>query len=393
MAMLLQLTTFIQQYVYERGHEVPKAPDALRIGILSTAMINSAALIRPAASHGGVIVSGIASRNLQQAQEDARKYAIPKAYGSYDELLNEPGIDAVYISLPNGMHGTWARKALQAGKHVLLEKPFTANADEARSIAKLAQEKNLVLVEAFHWQFHPAAHVVKALIDSGKYGPVLRTCAKMTTPSGSIPRSDIRWEYALAGGSLMDMTYVISSTRYYVNAGTPREVVEAKARPTQNDPRVDEAMEATLRFDLGGRMVESKIYSDMDRANLFGFIPRIWETPSIEIETEHAVIYFYNFMMPHLYHYIQVYDKRTGRTHTEKHYSGGPQWNNRGESWWSTYRYQLEAFVDKVRGREPPHWVTLESSIAQMETIDTIYEKSGLGKRQPTPESVDPPRV
>ncbi|KAJ2975780.1 hypothetical protein NUW54_g11674 [Trametes sanguinea] len=167
----------------------------------------------------------------------------------------------------------------------------------------------------------------------------------------------------------------------------------ALLRASRDDPRVDEAMEATLRFDLNGRMVESKIYSDMDRANVLGVIPRIWETPSIEIELEHAVIYFYNFMMPHLYHYIQVYDKRTGQTHTEKHYSGGPQWGNRGESWWSTYRYQLEAFVDKVRGREPPHWVTLDSSIAQMETIDAIYEKSGLGKRQPTPESVDPPRV
>ena len=98
-------------------------------------------------------------------------------------------------------------------------------------------------------------------------------------------------------------------------------------------------------------------------------------------------------MMPHLYHYIQIRDKRTGQTHIEKHYSGGPQWGQRGEAWWSTYRYQLEAFVDKVRGREPPHWITLESSIAQMETIDAIYEKSGLGKRLPTPENVDPHRV
>ena len=115
----------------------------------------------------------------------------------------------------------------------------------------------------------------------------------MTSPTGTIPRSDIRWQYALAGGSLMDMTYVISSTRYYLNANTPREVAEAKARASRDDPRVDEAMEATLRFDLNGRMVESKIYSDMARANVLGVIPRVWEAPSIEIETEHAVIYYY----------------------------------------------------------------------------------------------------
>ncbi|KAL1940282.1 hypothetical protein VTO73DRAFT_9234 [Trametes versicolor] len=386
MAMLLQMTTFLQQYLYEKGHERPKSPDALCIGVLSTAMINAAAILRPALSHGDVLISAIASRNLKQAQDDAAKYGIPKAYGSYDELLNEPGIDAVYISLPNGLHGKWAKKALHAGKHVLLEKPFTANADEAREITKLAQEKNLVLLEAFHWQFHPAAHAVKALLDSGKYGPILHTYARMTSLKGSIPRSDIRWSYPLAGGSLMDMTYVVSATRYFLGAGAPREVVAAQARRTREDPRVDEAMHATLRYDVGGRMVEGGIYSDMDRANLFGIVPRAWEMPSIEIETEHATIYFYNFMMPHLYHYVQIYDKRTGATHTEKYYSGGPLWGARGEAWWSTYRYQLEAFVDKVRGREPVHWVTLESSVAQMETIDAIYEKAGLGKRQPTPE-------
>ncbi|KAI0707130.1 NAD binding Rossmann fold oxidoreductase [Earliella scabrosa] len=389
MAMLLQLTTFLTQYLYGLNNRVPKQQDALRIGILSTANINSAAIINPANSHGGVIISAVASRNLEQAQKYAKQYDIPKAYGSYEELLKEPGIDAVYIGLPNGMHGTWAKKALNAGKHVLLEKPFTANADEARSLVQLAVEKKLILVEAFHWQFHPAAHSLKALLDSGKYGPILRTYARMTTPQGSIPRSDVRWQYALAGGSLMDMTYVISSTRYFLGAGTPREVVEAKARPSSVDPRVDEAMEATMRFDQGGRMVESKVYSDMWRGNLLGLVPRVWEAPGIEIETEHATIYFYNFMMPHLYHYITIYDKRTKQTTTEKHYSGGPQWGDRGETWWSTYRYQLEAFVDMVRGRQAAHWVTLDSSIAQMETIDMIYEKSGLGKRFPTVEGTD----
>ena len=115
----------------------------------------------------------------------------------------------------------------------------------------------------------------------------------MTTPKGSIPRSDIRWEYALAGGSLMDMTYVVSATRYFLAVGAPREVATAHARPYTKDRRVDDAMEATLRFDCEGRMVESKLYTDMWRAYVLGLIPRVWELPSIEIETEHAVIYFY----------------------------------------------------------------------------------------------------
>ena len=119
----------------------------------------------------------------------------------------------------------------------------------------------------------------------------------MTTPKGTLPRSDIRWQYELGGGSLMDMTYVISATRYFLGVGAPREVIEANARPSPHDPRVDDAMEATLRYDVNGREVESKIYSDMWRENLLGFIPRVWEAPSIEIETEHAVIYFYKYVI------------------------------------------------------------------------------------------------
>ncbi|KDQ59480.1 hypothetical protein JAAARDRAFT_191996 [Jaapia argillacea MUCL 33604] len=383
MAMALQIATFLQQYIYASQHAIKKDQNALRIGILSTAMINPAALIRPAESHGGIIVSAIASRDINNAKETAHKYGIPHAFGSYEELLAEPGIDAVYISLPNGMHAAWATKALNAGKHVLLEKPVTANADEARAIAGLAEEKGLVLVEAFHWQFHPASHAVKDLVADHKFGKIIRTWARMTSPAGSIPKSDIRWQWDLAGGSLMDMTYVISATRYFLGAGAAKEVVYATARPLQEDNRIDEAMDALLKFEVdAGQVVQSHIWTDMNRANVGFLIPRVWELPSIEIETEHAIIYYYNFMMPHLYHYITIYDKRTKITTTQKHYSGGPLWGTRGEKWWSTYRYQLEAFVDKVRGKQPVHWVTLESSIAQMETIDAVYEKSGLGKRQ-----------
>ena len=96
-----------------------------------------------------------------------------------------------------------------------------------------------------------------------------------------------------------------------------------------------------------------------------------------------------SFALPHLYHYVTITDKKTGKAETFKHYratdSGIPtKWGSRGEAWWSTYRYQLEAFVDKVRGREPVHWVSNEDSIDQMQTIDMVYEKSGLGKRRGT---------
>ncbi|KLJ07904.1 hypothetical protein EMPG_16617 [Blastomyces silverae] len=85
--------------------------------------------------------------------------------------------------------------------------------------------------------------------------------------------------------------------------------------------------------------------------------------------------------MPHMFHYVEVTDKRTRQKHTQKHYNFGPEWGARSEPWWSTYRYQLEVFIDKISGKEPVHWISHEDSIAQIQTLDAIYEKSDLGKR------------
>lgn len=193
------------------------------------------------------------------------------------------------------MYVEWAGRALRANKHVLLEKPLAANASEARHLFDLASTKKLVLLEAFHWQFHPAAHVVHSLVHSGRYGPVKRTYSRMTTPAKSIPKSDIRWKYDLAGGSLMDMTYVVSATRYFLDQDVPREVVSARAREAKEDGRVDEAMVAELRWDNSD--VQSTVYADMERGNVARIVPRLWELPSIEIECEAAVIYFYKYVL------------------------------------------------------------------------------------------------
>lgn len=127
-----------------------------------------------------MILYGIASRNIQAAQDYAKKYKFKKAFPTYQALLDDPEVDFVYISTPNGQHFEWASKALKAGKHVLLEKPFTSNAEEAKKLILEADKANKVLEEAFHWQFHPAAHAWRSIIDSGKYGKVLATDAMMT---------------------------------------------------------------------------------------------------------------------------------------------------------------------------------------------------------------------
>jgi len=331
----------------------------------------------------------VASRDSSTAASFASKYNFQKSYGSYEDLLSDPEVDFVYISVPNGLHFEWACKALDAGKHVLLEKPFTSNAIEAEALVKKSKESGKILMEAFHWQFHPAAHLFREILDSGEYGSIVRTDAAMTT-TPAVPKGDIRWQFDLAGGSLMDMTYAISFTRYALHAGVPERVLSAGAVPSSHDPKVDRSMTASLLYKPRSNVnksaaensdVYSTIYTDMARSYLFGIIPRYWEFPSIRVETDRAEIYFYNAMMPHIYHYIAITDKTTAKTAYTSIYKGGPLWKDRGESYWSTYRYQLEAFVDKIRGRNPVWWIEGEDSIEQMKTIDEVYKKSGLPLR------------
>lgn len=260
-----------------------------------------------------------------------------------------------------------------------------------------AKECGKVLMEAFHWQFHPAAHRLRQLLDTRELGAILKTNARMTSTPG-IPSRNIRWQYGLSGGSLMDMSYVVSFTRYVLHAQLPEEVIHANATPAGSDPRVDVDMFAILRYKRPGTYardgldsadVYSTIYSSLATTWKFGFIPRLWDLPSITVETEKGVFVLYNAMMPHLYHYLGIKNKSTGKWRYEKVYTGGPLWKDRGCKYWSTYRYQLEAFVDRLRGREPVCWVDNADSVMQMKTIDEVYVKSGLPIRPTSVLAID----
>ena len=193
----------------------------------------------------------------------------------------------------------------------------------------------------------------------------------------------------------MDATYALSFTRYALRTSTPEKILSSVARPYSKDRRVDEAMYTTALFkdSRTGAIVQSRIYTDLAR-EWYGYgIPRVWELPCIEVETEKAIITFYNAMMPHLYHYISILNKATGKTRFIKKYSGGPLWEGvqtsngqkGGSPRWSTYRYQMEAFVQKVKGVEPPCWVSNDESVMQMKTIDQFYEAADMPLR-PTSE-------
>ena len=367
--------------------------------MLSAAAINYTAIIDPVQTHPGAILSGIAAREISRAQAQIDQYKLGptcKAYGSYLELLQDPNIDAVYIPVPNGLHCEWAIKAMEAGKHVLIEKPVTSNADEARRVREIAAKTSKVALEAFHWRFHPAAHRVKSIIEGGKYGSPRKIYARLKLLPGTVGKDDIRLKYDLGGGACMDLTYVFSASSYFASPDITKckfNVLEATPRVNSTDKRVDEAMDSKFVVEQDDKQpVECHVQCDLIMPNLFGFIPRVWmASPIATIELERAKIEFDNFNIPAYSHSITVTEKDdegqlTSRKKTEKCYSGGPQWRTRGQDWWTTYRYQLEAFVSMVRAKEAGTdydgpWMALGESEKLMELINGVYDKAGLPRR------------
>ncbi|OQP51193.1 Gfo/Idh/MocA family protein [Niastella populi] len=190
----------------------------VRWGILSTAKIAREKVI-PAMQRGKYCyIAAIASRNIGQATETAARLNIPTVYGSYEELLNDPNIDAVYIPLPNHMHVEWAQKAIQAGKHVLCEKPVALSSTEARQLLKVAQEHPQVKVmEAFMYRFHPQWVRAKKLVDEGRIGQ-LKTIHSFFSYFNADP-NNIRNQKDMGGGGMMDIgCYCVSLARFIFNS-------------------------------------------------------------------------------------------------------------------------------------------------------------------------------
>jgi predicted dehydrogenase len=222
-------------------------PDGkLRWGILSTANIARAAVIPAIRASRNGDVRAVASRNRERAYAFASDLGIPQSYGSYEALIEDDGIDAVYIGLPNSLHCDWTVKAAKAGKHVLCEKPLGATAAECDEMDLAAREGGVALMEAFMYRFHPRTERVSQLIRDGAIGSLR---AIQSTFTFRLRRSDdIRLQKDLAGGALMDVgCYCVNLSRNLATA----EPAEAQAFATWADSGVDSQMAGTLRFSSG----------------------------------------------------------------------------------------------------------------------------------------------
>ena len=219
--------------------------EATRWGVLSTARINDLVLAG-AAKSDRVHMLAVASRDAGRADTYAREKGFERSHGSYEALLADPDVEAVYISVPNGPHVEWSIRALEAGKHVLCEKPLTADLAEAERAFDVAERQRLLLMEAFMWRHHPQTLRLKELVESGAVGTLRLIRSAFSFPAVEDP-GDMRLLTEPDGGSLLDVgCYCVNAARYL--AGEPAGVYGASVI---NDAGVDVRFAATLWTDDG----------------------------------------------------------------------------------------------------------------------------------------------
>jgi predicted dehydrogenase len=324
----------------------------MRIGVLGAARIAPNALMKPAARVDGVEVAAVAARDPARARAFASRFGVPVAHRSYTELVNDASLDAVYIPLPNGLHHEWTLAALKAGKHVLCEKPFTSNASQAREIAEFPTDR--VVMEAFHYRYHPLARRMEEIVHGGELGEVQRVETSMCFP---LPRfSDIRYNYGLAGGALMDAgCYAVHCLRLLA-PGTP-SVTAAKALPLKRDPRIDRAMTAEFAFEGSG--ATGRIHTSMWSSTLLRIRAAVFGSKGKLVVT--------NFAVPQLPSRFIV---TVGGVRRRETFDREP-----------TYLHQLRAFAAAVAGERGANLTPPPDSVATMSLVDEIYTAAGLPLR------------
>jgi len=316
---------------------------AVKWGIISTALINEK-VIPGAHASPKVDLAAVASRDQARADEYARTWEIERAYGSYEALLADPDIEAVYISLPNNMHVEWSVKSLEAGKHVLVEKPFSRKAADVEAAFDVADRTGRLLSEAFMYRHNPQTKHAKELVDSGAIGELrlVRACFSFSL----YDEANIRLRPELAGGAMMDVgCYTLSGSRLF--AGEPEKVQgEAWFGPSGTDWVFGGLLRfpgnVVGTFDCGTAMPErDELEAVGSEGSLFIDDPWHCKVPGIELRR----------------------DGKVERIEVERA---------------DSYRLELENVSDAIRG-EAELLLGREDAVAQARAIEALYEAAASG--------------
>ncbi len=241
--------------------------EPLRWGILGASHFAKSATI-PAMQKGKhTRVEAVASRSLEKAQKAAKECSIPKAYGSYDELLQDSELDAVYIPLSNNLHTEWTIKAARAGKHVLVEKPIALTAKQGEPLLKVQEETGVQIAEGFMIRYHPQWEKVQELIQAGRIGQVRAVQTAFSYANDDA--GNIRNQKDVGGGALYDIgCYAISSARLAFGADPKRAIALVDLDPNNGTDRLTSAL---LDFEQGqASFVIGTKHVPYQRVQIFG---------------------------------------------------------------------------------------------------------------------------
>jgi D-xylose 1-dehydrogenase (NADP+, D-xylono-1,5-lactone-forming) len=318
----------------------------LRWGILSTASINSV-ILRACKDSPACEFVAVASRNLARARRYALENGISRAYGSYQDLLTDTHVDAVYVSLPNGLHMEWCIAALNAGKHVLCEKPLTRHADQVSAAYEAAERAGVVFAEAFMYRHHPQTDLICEIVRSGQLGRLAMICSSHSFPMPPA-EYDQRLPAALDAGSLMDLgCYQIGIARLL--AGEPESVY---GEQVLHDTGVDMRFAGTMHFP-DGVLAQFDCAMDLPLRN------------TLTVVGTSAALF--------------VTDPW--------HCRGGPMYIYRGEQTQQItppagdpYRLELEAFARAVAG-ETISAFARDEALMQARLLEAFYESAASGRR------------
>jgi D-xylose 1-dehydrogenase (NADP+, D-xylono-1,5-lactone-forming) len=309
-------------------------------GFLSTANINDK-LLAGANESDRVTVIAVASRDAARAEAYARERGIERAYGSYEDLLDDPDVEAVYISLPNSLHVEWSIRALEAGKHVLCEKPLSRRAKDVERAFDVAEQSDRLLMEAFMYRHNPQTARLKELVDGGAIGRLRLVRAAFSFPLADA--ENVRLNPSLDGGGLMDVgCYCVSGTRLL--GGEPEQVYGQQAL---SESGVDELFTGTMRFpgDVLGQFDAGLVLPERDELEAIGeegslFLDDPWhcQRPVIELRT-----------------------------------AGGAEEIAVEPA--DSYRLELENLSDAIRGEAEP-LLRREDAVGQARTIEALYRSA-----------------
>ena len=300
--------------------------------------------------HGGVRLHVVAARDRQRAEAFAEEHGFDHVADRYDEVIADPAVDLVYNPLPINLHAEWSIRALEAGKHVLCEKPLAMNLDEAEAAVAAADASGKRLIEAFHYRYHPLFETYLRWLRDGRIGALQRIEAAFNAPIDDAGGTEIRHRPETGGGAFMDLgCYPLSWTLM----STPQDPVTIDASATLTKRGVDESMTVTLVFGDG---LEARLVSSMamDQQR------EMW----LKVVGDAGEIRFDNPLAPQIGSRLSL---RRGGEQTTAPYDRV-----------TTYFYQLDTVVRALQSGQP---LPTEGAaiLRQQRLIDAVYDAAGLG--------------